>query len=462
MRPSRAEEVYQEERAIMDAMQDAWEAERTALLGEMRLLKERVRCLEMENRALRSSPPSSTDASAALGASYRSPADPSSLPPGLDGAARRPHHRVNIGTPHGAASSSSSAEPAWSSVLPLDPRMQPQTRNPKDFLARDVVEGGESDTVIDIHEVDPKLEGIPLRATAVQRLGFFGGQQSSRTSAATSPPTAAASGPDADTTDDPRRLGLVKRNSSRDTTIQVLHAAESRRLTMYAGHTPNHSLSLFPTMSISATRQGSAAASRGPSTHGLGTPPQQAAEEKVRGGEDAQEYDTLGDERGPEVYVTAAYDGPPPEYPDSQGEVCYDDGGGGDDGLPEHLEPIDDVRLKGPLMVKNIPAQDEIFWDQVNKKLEPISQGKGALPAAMMGEDDDDDDDDLHAASSFSSPPQPRSPVADVTDEPPAVVDGDNSPRNHRDDDAVDKNIEPDVPLKIRSTTNFGAPFGVV
>lgn len=493
----RAEEVYQEERAIMDEMQDAWESERAALLRENRLLKERVRGLEAENRALRSSPsPSgnprtvtdtSTDTTASASASvsasasgpaasstplspphYGPPIDSSALPPGLDGAARRPYHisHVGSGTPHTAAPASSS-EPPRSSVLPLDPRMQPQTRNPRDFLAREAIDGEEADAVIDIHEVDPKLDGIPLRATAVQRLAFFG--QSSRTSAATSPPPPAGrDGPEPDDThdatgdandnntannnstsdsknllvpqNDPRQ-GMVKRNSSRDSTIQALHAEESRRLTMHAGHTPNHSLSLFPTMSVAEgsvnpSNQVSNAASQGPSTHGPGTPPREGEEQHGKPREESTSRKGSGDgasPEGPAVHVT--FDGPAPE---SKGSDHQDDW---HDEPEERFEPANDARLKGPLMVKNIPAQDEIFWDQLNKKLEPISQGQGSIPAAMMVDFEGDD------PAADGGPPHDSNKVAE---EAPASKHGHS------------KSIEDEVPLKIRSTTNFGAPFGVV
>ncbi|UKZ74098.1 hypothetical protein TrVFT333_001755 [Trichoderma virens FT-333] len=46
--------------------------------------------------------------------------------------------------------------------------------------------------------------------------------------------------------------------------------------------------------------------------------------------------------------------------------------------------PSGDVALKGPLMIKNIPAQDELFLAALNQRLEPISQGQDALPRAVQ------------------------------------------------------------------------------
>ncbi|KAL6698429.1 hypothetical protein J3F84DRAFT_346757 [Trichoderma pleuroticola] len=43
-----------------------------------------------------------------------------------------------------------------------------------------------------------------------------------------------------------------------------------------------------------------------------------------------------------------------------------------------------DAPLKGPLMIKNIPAQDELFLAALNERLEPISQGQDALPRAVQ------------------------------------------------------------------------------
>ena len=108
--------------------------------------------------------------------------------------------------------------------------------------------------------------------------------------------------------------------------------------------------------------------------------------------------------------------------------------------MEPQLEPIDDLPLTGPLMVKNIPAQDEIFWAQVNKKLEPISNGQNALPAVMVGQQDDQ--------ASIEKPEQPTFGT-DGAQDLPEESDG-------------KKPVEADVPLKMRSTTNFGAPFGAM
>lgn len=437
-------------------IREAWENEKAALLRENQTLKERIQRLEGENATLRSvaaqqgvhapdimSPlPSqhgcSPDASTESGPIGHSPsqrtshqgiapvADPTSLPPGLTGASRRPHYL----SPPGSSRTSPSGQSESSPFVPLDPRMQPQTQNPKDFLARTTKDKDESVPVIDVQELDPKLEGIPLKATAVQKPTFDG---SSKSSPATSPPAAADAGHA-----EPRQP--LKRLSSKDQTIQAMQAEESRRLTMHAGHTPNHSLSLFPTMSVADGSTGGATQDddTAPSQGAPSAPPEQAEETAQHEAPDETAGQTENAEHGQSKDQLHVHEADEPE---------------------ERLEPTDDVRLKGPLMVKNIPAQDEIFWNQVNKKLEPISQGQDALPAVMRSS---------HSEADAASPsdtqgldrPQGRAVApfggdATYDHQPPAGVEG------AEEEVSGEKGVEGDVPLKLKTTTNFGAPFGV-
>lgn len=450
----RAEEVYQEERIIMEEVREAWENEKAALVRENQILKERIQRLEGENGTLRvvaaqqgvhapgvMSPLSSqrgdsADASTESGSIGHSlyqnssrqgiapVADPASLPPGLDGASRRPHHLSP-----GSSRTSPIGQPESSPFIPLDPRMQPQTRNPKDFLARASKDKEESVPVIDVRELDPKLEGIPLKATAFQRPTFGA---STKSSPATSPLAA----PDAGETEP--RQGL-KRLSSKDQTIQVLRAEESRRLTMHAGHTPNHSLSLFPTMSVAG---GSTAATHdddtAPSQGAPSAPPEQAEETEQHEAPIERPRETKTAEH------SSSKDRP---------EVHEDQ----TDEEEERFESTEDVRLKGPLMVKNIPAQDEIFWDQVNKKLEPISHGRDALPTVMRSSSSEED-------AAGRSGVQHLARHKGMTGAP---AGGDASHDLHagiedtEEEVSGEKGVEGEVPLKLKTTTNFGAPFGV-
>lgn len=444
----RAEEVYQEERVIMEEVREAWENEKAALLRENQILKERIQRLEGENATLRtiasqglqatgvmsplaSQRGGSTDASTESGpAGPIAPvADPNSLPPGLDGAARRPHHVSSPGA--GSRGTSPMGQPESSPFIPLDPRMQPQTQNARDFL-KDIHESGQQNDnvpVIDISEVDPKLEGITLKATAAQRYTFG---ESSRPSPATSPPTTTAE------TSNPQRPDPAKRHSSKDQTIQVLRAEESRRLTMHAGHTPNHSLSLFPTMSVADST--GAATQEDDTAPSQSAPPEEEEDEepplemKITKGKGKAEEPAHEDRLGPNEACEPQQEAP--EEPEEQ------------------FETADDTKLKGPLMIKNIPAQDEIFWDQVTKKLEPISQGQDSLPTVMRTQCEEE----VAAGGPSGSQHLPEG----------VAVGGDShhdarSALEEGEDVAGEEGVEGverDVPLKLKTTTNFGAPFG--
>ena len=446
----RAEEVYQEERLIMEDMKDGWESEKISMLHEIQALKERVQRLEGENSTLKAVTAQSVQvtgvvsplASVQGGNNSGNNSSPSlissrmssrsqnhgglslaDLPPGLDGASRRPH-MLSPGSSRISPTSHADA----SYFVPLDPRMQPQHPNPRDFLPT----SPSLETpvpIIDVQEIDPKLEGIPIKAPAVQKSTFECGtspppsEVSKQSSPATSPRT------------DPRALS---RTSSREQTLQVLQAGENRRLTMHAGHTPNHSLSLFPTVNATET-----STINGQSEGATPTAESMAFASRQLGEAKANQEDTgkgkailIEDDRRRSSIVDAF---PVEEFGD-----------------PEPLfEPRNDRKLKGPLMIRNMPAQDELFWAAVNKKLEPISQGQNALPTVMQV--------CLEQLESEAGPSTLVAPKSGVH------VGGDGSQDAHalaeeedQDEFGSKKKMEPDVPLKFKSTSNFGAPFGVM
>lgn len=541
----RAEEVYQEERVIMEEVREGWENEKATMLQEMQVLKERIQRLEGENHTLKavaaqsvhisgvvspqaslrgdsvdnasaaSAPSANTSApsahsagSAISGASANAAglsaapgfnghlslhglsqpltssqqhalsqqlplsqqyslsqqqlhlsqlqqqsqqqqqhpqghlpgeADPLTLPPGLDGASRRPHFAKP-----GSSRASPTGQPESSPFIPLDPRMQPQTSNVRDFLNSSSDDSDTPVPVIDVQEVDPKLEGIPLKATAVQKF-TFAAKDSNNASPAFSPPTATVHGPA-----EKPRPSAVKRLSSKDHTFQVLRAEESRRLTMHAGHTPNHSLSLFPTMSIAASSTGApqddeVETSGQASTSAPDAPAEHEGEDYL-----AARNATLN------IALGTAANAPEIAEDKTTGNADNEhvNDGPGEDHPEEILEPVDDVKLKGPLMIKNIPAQDEIFWDQVNKKLEPISQGRDALPTVVrlsIGEEEAAMGD----APGLDALRQVAPVGGDASQDPNADNSGAEAGAGGR------KGIEADIPLKFKTTTNFGAPFGM-
>ena len=475
----RAEEVYQEERAIMEDLRDGWEGEKEGMLREMQTLRERIHRLEGENATLRSvasqtvqisgvvSPMPSVKGAGgnesgneglssfslsnngygpvgmSLNPSQSSAADASMLPPGLDGASRRPHWA----SPGGGSRPSPTSQPEQSPFIPLEPRMEPQHQAARDPLPHD--DDDPEPPIIDVQEVDPKLEGISLRANAIQRPTFgFGDTSHAENSKQSSPSRSPPNG--SQENGNPSRPELVKRGSSKEHTLQVLAAEESRRLTMHAGHTPNHSLSLFPTMNVTTGSSNATAPSGGPTPKAepeeapaksdnlpLVAPQQQDAPSTATdaGGQGSQPV-----KAEPTAVADAAV-----KIIDEQLELGP-------------LEPTDDVPLKGPLMIKNIPAQDEIFWAEVNKKLEPISQGRDAVPTVMRA-----DLEELEEAAGSSAAAlliQQRQPRA-----VDPVGGGDASQDSHAGGEAPvgprPGTSDGDVPLKLKTTTNFGAPFGV-
>lgn len=408
----RAEEVYQEERAIMEDLREDWINEKADMQREMQALREHIHRIEGENAALKSvvSPGShySGMVSPRLGhtSGQRDTSELTSLPPGLEGAARRPHF-ANVG----GSRTSPTGQAEGHATVPLDPRTQPETSPTRDFLASPDKETEASIPLIDVQEIDPTLDGIFVKANAVQRPTFA--EASAKSTPGTSPPAGE------DGHSEQKEPTIKRRTSSKAQTMQALAAGEIRRRTMHAGHTPNHSLSLFPTMT-SLDRSDTTQQSEATTPTATSAPPEQR---EYAIGEDSTGEETEGD--------NLAEPDPSADNSDSDRPNAH---------MEPQLEPVDDVPLTGPLMVKNIPAQDEIFWAQVNKKLEPISNGQNALPAVMRGEQG--------YQASIERPDQPRF-GSDGAQDLPEESDG-------------KKAVEADVPLKMRSTTNFGAPFGAM
>ncbi|KAL7822796.1 hypothetical protein V8C26DRAFT_425749 [Trichoderma gracile] len=259
-------------------------------------------------------------------------------------------------------------------------------------------------SIIDINEVDAGLEGISLRANTVRRTTFAGdvseGAPSSKRQRSLSQEYCIVNNPSGDDgkeEDDDD-------DGERDTD-------EVRRLKMHAGHTP-------PPHSP-------------PERHSQGSP-------------------------------TPIAPSPPPERkPVIAGDMAMAES------LHSASEDSDDVPLEGPLGIQNNPAEDESFLAALNEKLEPISQGVDALPRAVQPS--------IEMPASLSAMQEERSFLgADNAEEPNVYVKleqpsfpiktedvkpygSDDDDHDHSDDA---KGAEPDVPIKFKSTSNFGAPFG--
>ncbi|RGP63545.1 hypothetical protein FLONG3_9851 [Fusarium longipes] len=458
----RVEEVYQEERIIMDEVRESWEAEKEGMAREIEELKERVHRLEGENSALKAVTAQSIQVTGVVSplASQRggsgegsldnsyfpappgrlasraqnptipvgvSMADTSCLPPGLDGASRRPHYFSSS-----SARVSPTTQPESSPFVPLDPRMQTQNPVAKDFLPSPTEDLATPVPVIDVQEIDPKLEGIPIKATAVQKSTFAAGASppENPTSPATSPPGPAAQSPEQS------RRPANMRGSSKEYTLQALSAVESRRLTMHAGHTPNHSLSVFPKVNPTdaASIIGEGATPTVETAIDLSAAAIIAEEEK----KDTLLLPVQAERRDSKVSFSSFTEELDP------------------DALDVMMEPSDgDKPLKGPLMLRNMPAKDELFWEEVHKKLEPISQGQNALPAVMQSQE----------LGHIAGPSGLNAPAH--ASKQSGCFGGDGSSDARADADTSDgetdgKAIEVDVPLKLKNTSNFGAPFGAM
>lgn len=112
------------------------------------------------------------------------------------------------------------------------------------------------------------------------------------------------------------------------------------------------------------------------------------------------------------------------------------------------LDAMDDNPLAGPLMIRNIPAQDEAFLQALNGRLGPISQGQDALPRVVQ-------DLDMSAVPDVAERLEVQSDSGEDEDAPVKI----ERPIRREDSDS-DSESGPEVTLKLRHTSNFGAPFG--
>lgn len=464
----RAEQLYRDQQAVIGEMSEEWLKEKAEMSQLVHGLRERVQRLEGENTVLKSisfhnarmaglvSPQNSIQSGSLggfhdSGSKSPSPQGPPGrnanetsaaffLPPGLDGASRRPH----FVRPGGSPCVSPNGAPLGGHTGFLSPRTEPQRAASTDFLLSSSSPESNGDVpVIDVQEIDPKLEGIPIKATAVQKTTFepeavqpVVRDANAKAARVSSPPEMGfhqakrkgvwGAWEREKLRNDRRRCGLAPLTISKDQeqAKNILAADESRRLTMHAGHTPNHSLSLFPTMTAT---EGSSTAARSQETTPKAWPSDEQHDETDRDyvtDDEAQQSDVpVGDNLGKQT----------------DGVVDGD--------VEGYLEPADDVPLRGPLMIKNIPAQDEVFWAQVNQRLDPISRGKDALPKVLQPQDVD--------------APQPLKCAISLRPEDEKALEESNTALESDDEAGAGKAaVEPDVPLKFKATCNFGAPFG--
>ncbi|KAL2269404.1 hypothetical protein VTJ83DRAFT_1588 [Remersonia thermophila] len=356
----RAEEVYKEERALMEEERAQWDAERAALIDEINRLRQALSMAEAGLLASGGGPPAWPQRNGAV------------LPNGSPSARPPKPQYLDLASPQ----------------LPNGPRA-PVVDFLKPTGASEAASGPVP--VVDVKEIHPELEGIPLKATGVKKATFT----DTSSSAGSKTPSATGS---------PASVGSDKR---KEQTLQVLAAQETERLTMHAGHTPGHSLSTLPTASSSGTASPSSNAGDRTPTAPAG---EGAAEETAASDKDSPAPDNTND--APKATAPEEHDVDHPE---------------------PVLEPSDgDRELKGPLMVRNVPAHDEIFFQALNSKLEKVSKDtRAAVPTVL--------------ASAVR-------PTRAYQHED-AGSDGASTPRSGDDE-------EIDVPLRFKRRLNFGAPFG--
>ncbi|KAL6880936.1 hypothetical protein J3F83DRAFT_16636 [Trichoderma novae-zelandiae] len=351
------------------------------------------------------------------------------------------------------------------SVETLSAAASGPTRSPKRPLS-----------VMDVNEVDPGLDGISLRANTVRRATFAedgsDGAPPSKRQRSLSQEYCIVdnlSDDDDEDDDDVDGEGDEEEGGERDGEAGGERDGEAggerdgeadderdeeevRRLKMHAGHTPPHS----PPMGQATTSRFS---------QGSATPVPSS---------------TMPERKPlmPGAMTTA----------EALRSTSDDDDSG-------------DAPLEGPLMIQNVAAEDDHFLAALNERLEPISQGRDALPravqapiempaplSAVRGErvgirppdaqhaalsgsmnlsvllsDDDEEREKIRIYLGDIGIGGGEAPVDSVKVEQPAVpvkredVRSDDS--SDDDGDGV-KAAEPEVPIRFRSTSNFGAPFG--
>ncbi|KAF6844275.1 hypothetical protein CMUS01_01244 [Colletotrichum musicola] len=440
----RVEEVYKEERAIMEEERVEWDLEKSSLLDQIRLLKEQVAAIEGDKTRLQGAlqrlelekagkvagvtialPGTGTRVGGADGSTELSFPGFSSHPHdarfGLTNGAvpgeRRPTNgsasasvspsqiRPQFISP-GSSRISPSRQPESSPFIPLNPNMQPTTSDPVDFLGSPKDESPVP--IVDIQIINPQLEGVPLKAPAIQKSTF--------TDSGSTPDNSKCSSRNVSPPGEP---GKSRRSPTKEHTIQVLAAPEIDRLVMHAGHTPSHSLSHLGT--APGTEVPTAADGTGGSTPTLAptdmsSDPATLCDVRAR----ADSSDVKDD-----VFANGFHDDEPT------------------------LEATDDVALKGPLMIRNIPAQDEIFFQRLSEKLDVVSRGEDAVPTCLK-----DSTEDLRAGPSEHKGNNPNAKVdADATSDRGSALDD-------ADSESQPKAEEIDIPLKLKKSTNFGAPLG--
>jgi hypothetical protein len=243
------------------------------------------------------------------------------------------------------------------------------------------------------------------------------------------------------------------KTKSNEHTLRVLSAHESDRLTMHAGHTPSHSLSQLPT--ALSTELATVAGDSGEST-----PTQATTDAAQQGDHDDAEAPTVSEPpiADHEDFANGGEPGPAIERHHAD----------------ETFAPVGDLKLKGPLMVRNIPAFDEKFLSLVNEKLERFANGLDGPPVALRGRGSSDDGlvERPPTVVTAGGGPDHMVPPAIAAAAAPGTSYGGDGTRDFvsSDTDKVSagsselagEDEEEDIPLRMKMSMNFGAPLGEI
>ncbi|KAI1080510.1 hypothetical protein F5B20DRAFT_580175 [Whalleya microplaca] len=415
---ARVEEVYNEERAIMDEERMLWIEEKTKLEHDLLDWKRRAEVAEKERIRMANMIKSMQGGTSHFGKGYDGAADaaiggirgggPAS--PGQADQYRSPSEGMSPGNTlpipgHGTTM------PESNPFVPLDTRMQgmsPGATSPKT--------GQERVPSIDICEVMPQLEGVRLKSDAVQKPTFTDEKPLSPPASSKISAPSAAKGDSANT---------GSRTSPTELTKEALQAPASDRLTLHAGHTPNHSMSLSRLQTVEST-----VASNTANSSGTATPTNQLGEGSQTTTQDQPSlHQGTDSEHGPKT-VEDAQTQNDFEADTEDAEALLD---AGDE------DPI----LKGPLFLKNRPAADEPFLQSLSDKLEHV-RANAISPTVLKGVDPGPSKDLLE--------PEHLSKLD--------VVDAPRETRKETTEEDGLEEIEEEIPLKLKKSNNFGQPLG--
>ncbi|KAI1493240.1 hypothetical protein F5X96DRAFT_256255 [Biscogniauxia mediterranea] len=332
---ARAEEMFREERDLMDHERMMWVGEKMKLENDILEWKRRAEMAESERdqlaKLVRGANISGQvfDGAAEVMTGMRggNSGSPGTGPP-TSIKHRSPSERLSPSIGLGPTM------PESHPFVPLDPRMQGPSPGTVSPTAEERVPS------IDIHEVIPGLEGIRLKKPAVQKSTFVDGK--------TSPPP-----PEPQRSSTPPSSNSPSSQSktiATELTKETLRAPEARRLIMHAGHTPNHSVSLSRIQTTESTKTPNTADSSGTATP---TPQMTGSQSDISSLTEHQQL--TENDAAPE---------PSGEAPAQEASEISEQ---------PTLEPSDEEPvLQGPLHLKNRPAADELFLQKVYDKLEHV------------------------------------------------------------------------------------------